>query len=204
MARPRTFDETQVLEQAMEVFWAQGYAATSVDDLVAATGLSRSSLYGAYQNKHGVFDAALDFYLDQRLTGMVGGLESSAGGLSEVVGFFEKIRDITVAYPERSALGCFMTNSITELAFSDAAVGGLGDQYVDRLIAAFTAAIRRSEDAGEIVPGEAAGRGQLLATLALGVFVRRRGNLDPTGPTEVTQAVRALVDSWRLRVEAPG
>ena len=48
MARPRTFDEQEVVAAARDEFWERGYAATSVDDLTAATGLGKGSLYGAF------------------------------------------------------------------------------------------------------------------------------------------------------------
>ncbi|MDF7663492.1 helix-turn-helix domain containing protein [Bifidobacterium sp. ESL0763] len=59
MARPRSFDEHQVLARCGEMFHRQGYDATSVDDLVAATGLKRGSLYQAFGSKRGVFLAVL-------------------------------------------------------------------------------------------------------------------------------------------------
>ena len=62
MGRPRTFDEPLVTRQAREVFHDHGYAATSVQHLTAATGLSRSSLYGAFGDKHGLFLRSFDQY----------------------------------------------------------------------------------------------------------------------------------------------
>lgn len=63
MARPREFDENEVLDQALDVFWRQGFDATSVEDLVQATGLGRASLYGAFGDKEQLFKRALDHYL---------------------------------------------------------------------------------------------------------------------------------------------
>ncbi|PWJ53524.1 transcriptional regulator, TetR family [Quadrisphaera granulorum] len=59
MARPRSFDEGVVVDAATRCFTELGYAATSVDDLVSATGLHRGSLYGAFGSKRGLFLAAL-------------------------------------------------------------------------------------------------------------------------------------------------
>ena len=59
MARPRSFDEAVVVDAAARCFTELGYAATSVDDLVSATGLHRGSLYGAFGSKRGLFLAAL-------------------------------------------------------------------------------------------------------------------------------------------------
>ena len=57
--RPRSFDEGEVLEKARGVFWDLGYAATSLDDIVRATGLNRPSLYAAFGDKHALYMAAL-------------------------------------------------------------------------------------------------------------------------------------------------
>ena len=62
MARPRKFVEDQVIEAARDQFWGHGYAGTSLDDLVAVTGLGRGSLYGAFGDKHTIFMRALDEY----------------------------------------------------------------------------------------------------------------------------------------------
>lgn len=62
MARPREFNEDQVLDAAMNVFWRRGYAGTTTQDLVDATGLGRSSLYAAYGSKQGIFEHALIRY----------------------------------------------------------------------------------------------------------------------------------------------
>lgn len=63
MAGARQFNEAKTLDAAMRVFWEKGYAATTIDDLVAATGVKRGSLYLAYGNKEGIFKVALQTYL---------------------------------------------------------------------------------------------------------------------------------------------
>ena len=68
MPRPRKFDESDVIAAARDEFWTRGYAATSVDDLTAATGLGKGSLYGAFGDKHGLFMRALDDYITSAST----------------------------------------------------------------------------------------------------------------------------------------
>src|SRR5512141_666494 len=65
MGRPRQFDPDQVLGQAMQLFWSKGYEATSLDDLLAETGLARQSLYNGFGDKHALFLAALRRYDEQ-------------------------------------------------------------------------------------------------------------------------------------------
>jgi len=54
MARPRSFDRDHVLHAAERQFRTTGYNGTSVDDISAATGLGRGSLYATFDGKHGV------------------------------------------------------------------------------------------------------------------------------------------------------
>lgn len=59
MARPRNFDEDDVVDRATKAFGRLGYAACSVDDLVDATGLQRGSLYKVFGSKRGLFEQVL-------------------------------------------------------------------------------------------------------------------------------------------------
>ncbi|MCP4983221.1 MAG: helix-turn-helix transcriptional regulator, partial [Gammaproteobacteria bacterium] len=58
----KNYNETNVLEKAMYTFWAHGYEATSMNDLVKATGINRGSIYNAFPNKHALFMSALTHY----------------------------------------------------------------------------------------------------------------------------------------------
>jgi AcrR family transcriptional regulator len=59
MARPRNFSEDTVLAQAAGLFARMGYNATSIDDLLTATGLQRGSLYKAFGSKRNLFEKIL-------------------------------------------------------------------------------------------------------------------------------------------------
>ena len=73
MARPQEFDTAQALSAAMHVFWRKGYEATSLADIMAATGLSKSSLYAAFGDKRSLFLAALSAYQTERMAYMATG-----------------------------------------------------------------------------------------------------------------------------------
>src|SRR3954465_11466160 len=62
MARPREFDEKTVVRAARDRFWNAGYAATSMSDLSAATGVGKTSLYGAFGDKHALYLRIFDEY----------------------------------------------------------------------------------------------------------------------------------------------
>src|SRR5947209_3306000 len=65
--RPRDFDEGQALQSAMRAFWDRGYHATSIAELVEATGVHRNSLYATFGDKKTLFLAALDNYIEGAL-----------------------------------------------------------------------------------------------------------------------------------------
>lgn len=71
MPGTRQFDESQVLDAMMRVFWRQGFDATSIDDLVGATGLKRGSLYNAFGDKAGMFQSTLALYRSEVLAALL-------------------------------------------------------------------------------------------------------------------------------------
>ena len=62
MARPRSFDPDEALDLARDVFWQKGFQGTSLDDVTAATGLAKPSLYAAFGDKNALFLKVLDRY----------------------------------------------------------------------------------------------------------------------------------------------
>ncbi len=62
MARPRSFNPDEALDLARDVFWRKGFQGTSLDDITAATGLAKPSLYAAFGDKNALFLKVLDRY----------------------------------------------------------------------------------------------------------------------------------------------
>lgn len=110
--RPKSFDENSVLEAAMQLFWKQGYASTSYEDLVTATGLARQSLYHSFGDKKSLFQKSLQHYsqtVTQQSLDLLAGSGSPLGNLRRWLNRLKK-----KATQHRN--GCLLTNTAIELA----------------------------------------------------------------------------------------
>jgi AcrR family transcriptional regulator len=114
MARPRQFDEPALLDAAIELFWTQGYAGTSIEDVARASTVGNGSIYAAYDSKNGLYLSAVTRYC-QRLTEMVrGGMAGASGDVgASLREYLELIICDCVSQPGRR--GCLMLNSLTLL-----------------------------------------------------------------------------------------
>jgi AcrR family transcriptional regulator len=83
--RPRAYDPGSVLQRAMDRFWKRGYSGTTLDELCDATNLSRSSLYAAFNDKHGLYLKALELYWRLALSAMREALADPRQGLDEAL-----------------------------------------------------------------------------------------------------------------------
>ena len=117
VARPREFEEEEVVKAALAVFWRQGYQATSVQDLVEATGVNRGSLYDTFGDKHGLFLEVVAYYRRQVTARRLALLEGPGGVRERLARFFDEVIEFSVG--EGRLLGCLMTNAAVELAPHD-------------------------------------------------------------------------------------
>ena len=148
MARPREFDPEQALDRALNVFWAKGFEATSLDNLCEATGLGRSSLYAAFGDKRSLYMRALDLYENgaiERINAAVGGVQSPRAGIAA---FVERIIEDVVAGPGRR--GCFIGNCAAELARTDRKTAARVGESLARVQATFRVALENARQTGEI------------------------------------------------------
>ncbi|WP_020617423.1 TetR/AcrR family transcriptional regulator [Paenibacillus daejeonensis] len=115
MARSKEFDENVVLDKAMKLFWEQGYAQTSMNDLVEHMGIHRRSLYDTFTDKHTLYLKALDRF-GERITGRWASGIKGAGTAEDAMRF---IFDFVIKGEDDSPPGCFFVNSAVELAHAD-------------------------------------------------------------------------------------
>jgi AcrR family transcriptional regulator len=190
MARPREFDETEVLRAARERFWSTGYAATTLDDVLAATGLGKGSLYGAFGDKHQLFLRALGSYNeanDRRLRNLLDSAPRAVDALRAFV--MAPVRDPSGAAAQR---GCFMANSTCELAAADPELVAEARRTYEATTAAVAECVVRAQGEGDMPadtdPIETA-RALLAAQQGI-VFMGRTG-LDITTLTATARTLTA-------------
>lgn len=115
MARPRAFDPEIVLTDVMNVFRRKGFAACSVRDLEAASGLTSGSLYNAYDDKRGLFRAASDHYLRTIVAQRIHAYAPEGSGIEGLRRLFLS----TLDEPAEETFGCLITNSAVEFGQLD-------------------------------------------------------------------------------------
>lgn len=104
----------------MRVFWKKGFTATSIDDLVDATGVSRYGLYGEFGDKTGLFLAALAHYQGQVVGPILDIVNDPNSGLGEIRHIFTMLANFA-CQPGGSA-GCLLFNAVAEIGLFDPAI----------------------------------------------------------------------------------
>lgn len=143
--RPREFDEAEVLDAAMQLFWERGYERTGIADVVSATGVLRGSLYAAFGDKRGLFLAALDRYR--------AGWRASLKRLETdpvVSGLRGMLLQLVTASGEAGGRGCMVGNTIGEAFVGDDMVRAAVRETLDEVAATLAAALRRGQEEGQV------------------------------------------------------
>lgn len=149
MARTKEFDPDVVLRRALDLFWASGYEATSMNDLVEHLGIARASLYATFGNKHDLYVKALDLYVTT-LPNAVELLSQPGPVLPAVRAFIRSFADESACDERRR--GCFVVNSAIELMPGDADVSRRVESSWDHLETVLVGGLIRARAQGEIAP----------------------------------------------------
>ncbi|RRV40054.1 TetR/AcrR family transcriptional regulator [Pseudomonas sp. o96-267] len=132
----------------MQLFWQRGYEAASLQDLQAATGLSKSSLYQTYPSKQAWFVAAFSLYVAQRRALLLEQLQTSASPLA-----FIRERLLSVLEddgPDGVPRGCMLVNVANEFSLSEPALVPVLQQATTGICQIFQQALERAVACGEL------------------------------------------------------
>ncbi len=168
MARPRKFDEQQVLATVRERFWAGGYAGTSMDDIAAATGLGKGSLYGAFGGKQHLFHRVFDDYCNSVVDAtaqQLRGDDDDENAYARLSAHVHAVAAATVA--DTAQRGCLLAKGTAELAEHDKTVADRAHTAIEALHALLKDDIAACQRNGDLDANADPGR---LAALVLSVL----------------------------------
>ncbi len=148
MARTKDFDENEVLIKAVNLFWYKGYNGTSIQDLVDGLGISRSSLYDTYGDKHTLFMKALESY-QTSASGVMCNIISNNVSAKVAIRRLLELTTLELV-GDNQHRGCFMTNAAVEVAPHNAEVSNMICQNDQLIEDAFYQAIKKGQESGEI------------------------------------------------------
>jgi TetR/AcrR family transcriptional repressor of nem operon len=188
VADVKHFDEAAVLATVELLFWRRGVAATGIQDVVAATGLSRSSLYNAFGGKDGLYVAAVRRYLDQRSRPMFDRLAVDQRGLPAIADFFDRLLRLRCA-GEFAGWGCLVSNAHVE--HPPGAVQAILTEHHAALRDAFTSTLKVAQSKKQLCAGvDIDGVAEMLTLLTYAVNLRSRAG---ASRSQLEPAVRAAL-----------
>lgn len=148
MARIKLFNEDEVLDKAVCLFWHKGYNGTSMQDLVDSLGISRSSLYDTYTDKHTLYLKALERYQQMGQANVSAIIDQDLPAKTKIYKLLQMY--IADAQQENQQKGCFMVNAELEVAPHDTAVNEMVCKNNQQMEAAFYQIITSGQQSGEI------------------------------------------------------
>ena len=189
MPLKKQYDETKVLDRAMHAFWARGYSATSVGDLVQATGINRASLYAAYDGKGGLFAACLRRYDAEHRQKFLDDISAAYPPRAAIMAAFR-----SAAEPGKTPGGCLLVNTALEVSPHDPEIRALVNDSLGAVETFFRDNIAAAQSTGQmradIDPDQTA---KSLLGLFLGLRVMMRSGLDKTAVSAVIQQAGAML-----------
>ncbi|HET6433578.1 TetR/AcrR family transcriptional regulator [Dyella sp.] len=185
--RPRGFSPEQALAGALELFWHQGYEATSLDDLMRSMGLSKSSLYACYGSKHGVLMAALQQYTDDFIASVTPLTASEPDPLRAIDQVLERMADV-----RGGSRGCFFINAVVELAPHEPALAEFARGHLARIEALIARLLRQSG----LARRPARERASAAMALVMGTVMLRKAGVPRA-------RLQAMLDQVQLLTRAP-
>ena len=188
----KQFDTDEALSKAMRAFWARGYEATSMQDLVDAMGINRGSLYDTFGDKRSLFLQALDRYDTLHRKAWAAALSGVKSPKRSILGAFEGAIATVLATGARD--GCLLVNTALELPSHDQEVSDFVATAFEEMEAFFRERIEAGQDAGEIpsdvVPADTAAG---LLGLMIGLRVLSRSRPEPALLRAIARQADALI-----------
>jgi AcrR family transcriptional regulator len=189
--RPRAFDESEALEQAMRVFWEKGYDAASLADLTAAMGINPPSLYAAFGNKEALFLRVLERYGECQgayLAEALGAPTAREVAERKLFGQVEALCD--ASHP----LGCFAVQAVARSGDASSPMGQKLVSFCQTAHEALVKRLRRAKAEGDLPPeSDPAALARFLTTVAQGLSLQAASG---ARRTDLRRVVEIALQAW--------
>mgnify|MGYP005847535875 CR=1 FL=1 len=187
----KQYDPGTVLDRAMHQFWQAGYAASSISDLVAATGINRASLYAGFGGKRELFLAALRRYDERERARFLARLGAENPPREAILAAFAAAAHGRDGAPA----GCLLVTTAQEMAPHDEAVQALVTDSFAALRDFFADRVRAAQAEGSVPPARPPGAtADALLALFLGLRTLHRAGVDPARREAVLAQAGALLE----------
>lgn len=196
--RPKAYDPEEAMNNVMQQFWSQGYSATSLDDLSAATGMNRPSLYAAFGNKQSIYLKSLEFFAAEMARKILRAL-SRPGTLHEsLVRFYSNVLDVYFS-GDQGARGCSVWCTATVEAHRDPVIREFLVSAIARIDGALQQRFEQAVSDGELDPGaDPKILGQLAAATMHSIALRARAGASRASLRKLTSATAGLLSQNAL------
>jgi TetR/AcrR family transcriptional repressor of nem operon len=153
MGRPRLFDPDAAIGKALDLFWKQGYGATTPAELLDAIGIAKGSFYNTFESKHAIFEQALRRYGNDRVSGLASMLAGSGAApvRDRIKGYFERLA--APGNAARLSRGCFAANTAAELGHGDATASAIVCDTFERMERVLEGTVKEGQARGELDSG---------------------------------------------------
>ncbi len=194
MGRPREFDPEDALDDAVEVFWTQGFDATSLRDLLGAMGLSKSSFYQTYGSKGELYLEAIDRYRNRVATRMMEELEQAQSARAFIEEAFRRLaRDLDAPHGRRP---CLVMNDSGDVERREPAVARRMRRGARQFEAVFRTAVERAQRAGDVPPEKDAGAlARYLMSSRSGLLAVRKAGASAAELRDIVEVTLSALDA---------
>ncbi len=188
----KQFNIDEALGKAMEAFWARGYEATSMQDLVECMGINRGSIYATFGDKRGLFIEALRRYDAIHRHDWAEAISLTRSPREAILGIFEDAIEVVLNTGAR--MGCLLVNTALELSPHDAEISRIVEHSFSEMETFFREKIEDGQDAGQIPatidPTETA---RALLSLFIGLRVLARSRPDEAVLRSIAHQAEAMI-----------
>lgn len=191
MPKTKLFNKETVLEAAAGIFRQKGYNGTTIDDILNATGLSRSSLYDSFQDKHNLYLQSLEFYKESAGQKFQNIDDKNMNGLQKLESMFKGVVNHLVEHPDDN--GCLLVNAAAEMSkqcFKTSQVVCNSKDEVQELLSSWISDAEQKKVLKLHKPAKV--YGQFLYNTLCGLRVMSQSG---AGKTELNNVVKVALDS---------